>query len=253
MNEHASSEQRQTAAFSGSAMASGAAIGGMFALSAAILVGGLLFVAVISTIAEMKRPILIAGGVGCMAALFAFLSALLPSLRMRVAAPLMGAAFVAVAGYAGYSLAHDLGLITYSKRTHDSLRLEDIAAESPSRLERSNYRLYYAVRDRIAGSELAVQSTFPLDDWHLLYRGDLASVERSDGTGLPSAPTADQVERWLASGGLELTILDNGRLVLPPELTKRRAPESKGGSFAVVQTEQAGTYALVATQGSSGE
>lgn len=224
-------------------IAGGAAIGGVFALSAAVLVGGIMFYPVTVGLAGAGNRVVATGAAGCLASLVAMASLFFPRVRDIVAVGMAALLFAGAACFALMVVTRDLGLNSYSKRTHASLKLEEIASTSPSAPERTNYRLYYALELRIPAAELVVEESFPLSAWHLRYRGNVASVSNAGNADLPRAPAPAEISTWLASGGLDLPTLDGKRLVIPPQIAARR--NLSGGRFAIVSTGDGNTYVLL--------
>lgn len=235
-------EQREEADSAWKQAASGLAIGGLFALSMSLLLAGFLLGPALGDLGSFDRRLQIVGAAGCVCSMLAFLGTIWPAPLKRLATLLIGAGFLVALAFAGVNLARDLTLNSYNIRSHPSFALSEIAAVSPAGNERTNYRIIYTLRDRIAGGELLVHPDFPLGDWHLLYRGNLTKVSRAALPALPPAPPKAEVERWIAEGGLSLPTTGGENLIIPPVLAKQKPVD--GAHYAIVKLED-GTFALV--------
>lgn len=222
--------------------ANGVALGCCFAIGVIILVAGIVLYPASDGAPGTARRAIFVGALSCFSALVALAASQFPRLWKMILPPVVLVGFLGVLLGGVLTTGRDLSLISYSKRSHTSLFVEDISATSPSSNERTNYRALYALRRRIAGAHLIIDPSLPLDRWHLKYRADLADVIAADTSSTPS-PSIGQVIAWLESGGIELPLQGGKRLVLPPELTTNGTKISTS-ALAIVAVDTT-TYALV--------
>lgn len=229
-------------------IARGAALGGYYALSVALLAAALIFASAMPTYQTPSQPTIHMAEYTADIMTYAVIANLIAIAIAAVArpnwlAPVFAVVLFLVAlDHSISTLPRDLNLINYSQRSHRDLSLETIAARSPSETESKTYEMLYALRRRIAGGDLYVVHGAPFDDWQLTYRADSAAVTRASAADLPTPPSLSEVAAW-GTQAHRVDLVDGAMLVLSPEITRLRA-RSDGQRFAIVQVTPT-TFALV--------